>query len=237
MRKTATRPAAVLASLRLLGMALTTQPASAGPAAPVAVAGVAAGNGALVTYGTTTAFVPRAFNSVGAVFPVEYASDGDTTDVVECSPNLSAADLAKLAAARDTMEHHTGAQIGIMKEKWAVNAVRFQVSQGALLKESMNGGANPYTDAVLGIVSRALAQDVIVVVSMQTQAYSCTKGSPHLPNADTLAAWRQLTPTWSTRTTTLRTRPRAAASPVPPRPNRSSCARPADPDRPGARVP
>jgi hypothetical protein len=196
MRKTPVRLAAVLGSLVMVSAVFSAQQGAAGPRPPEAGwAGVEAGTGALETYGTDTPFVPRAFNTVGALFPAEYAGANDVAgDDVECKPDLN---LQPLIEARTTMEKRTGEQILAMKRLWKANAVRFQVSQGALVTEAENDGDDPYTRAVLGIVERARTLGMVVLVSIQTQGYGCTLGTPKLPNADTLAAWSQLTPVLS----------------------------------------
>jgi hypothetical protein len=105
---------------------------------------------------------------------------------------------AELETVRNRMDNHAGEQFQAMRTHWNANAVRLQASHGALAKEYAEGGANPYTDAVIHAVREARESGLVVLVSVQTQTYGCT---PHvngelvkLPNADTLNAWRQLVP-------------------------------------------
>ncbi|TDD67513.1 hypothetical protein E1262_18850 [Jiangella aurantiaca] len=157
------------------------------------VVGVAAGPGHLVVAGTSTPFVPRGFNSVGILYPEEYPALCDAV-------GLSDGERAELSDVRAAMVNDTEEQLLAMKTHWRANAVRYQVSQGALALEHHDPGPDPYTETVLDVVAQARAMGLVTVVSLQTQIRGCT---PHvdgdqvkLPNDDSVAAWSQLAPTW-----------------------------------------
>ena len=60
-----------------------------------------------------------------------------------------------------------------MKNDWYANTVRFQVSQGALQYEYEHG-LSAYTDMAAAVINEARAQQLVVIVSMQTEARSCS---------------------------------------------------------------
>jgi hypothetical protein len=163
------------------------------PPLSAATAGVRAGRGTLTVAGTSTTFVPRGFNTVGLLYPSEYA------DALCTQAGLSADEQKQLGAAADMLRDRTTEQVKAMKNHWNANSVRFQVSQGALALERRQAGTDPYTHAVLAAVKKARAAGMVVVVSLQTQRFGCTPLKDgklvKLPDADSLNAWRQLTPT------------------------------------------
>jgi|GEM_PF-2136107 len=153
--------------------------------------GVSAADGSLVVYGTHKLFIPRGFNSIGVLYPVQYVGT-----VLRC--HLSAKAKAKLAAALKSMTTTTDQQLLDMKEHWRANTVRFQVSQGALTYEHQHG-LSAYTDMVLKVVHQARRMGLVVIVSMQTEGYSCTPRTIRgqllkLPDYRTEQAWQQLAP-------------------------------------------
>ena len=157
--------------------------------------GVSVGEGSLWVAGTHTPFVPRGFNSVGVLYPRPYAA-------AMCT-RMSSEIRRKLAAAEAAMTRKTGQQLLAMKERWGANTVRFQVSQGALAYEHEHY-LSAYTDKVLSVIRQARAMGLVVIVSMQTQGYSCTplRGDGQLqslPDRQTEAAWAQLAPSLGQR--------------------------------------
>lgn len=154
------------------------------------VVGITAGNGTLMVYGTPTPFIPRGFNSVGVLFPVQYAG-------TMCS-GMSAKEQRGLAEAEKQMTAGTDLQLLAMKDHWRANTVRFQVSQGALAYEHANG-LSAYTDMVLSVLLQARAMGMVTIVSMQSESRSCTAHPANheeqkLPNRQTEQAWAQLAP-------------------------------------------
>ena len=101
------------------------------------VVGVTAGTGSLVVYGTNTVFLPRGFNSIGVLYPAQYAET--------MCPYLANSIRQELAATETAMTTETDRQLLAMKEHWRANTVRFQVSQGALAYEHEHG-LSTYTD-------------------------------------------------------------------------------------------
>ncbi len=154
------------------------------------VVGVTAGTGALLVYGTRMPFLPRGFNSVGLLYPAQYAS-------TMCS-GLNEATQQKLADAHTAMTTETDQQLLAMKEHWRANTVRFQVSQGALTYEH-ESGLSAYTDMVMSVIHHARAMGMVTIVSMQTEGFSCTAlrsagKLQKLPDHLTEEAWAQLAP-------------------------------------------
>ncbi|TDE10951.1 glycoside hydrolase family 5 protein [Jiangella asiatica] len=184
----------VASAVLIAGSVLAAVPAGAEEAtADPGVAGVAAGSGSLVVAGTSTPYVPQGFNSVGILYPEEYPQLCDSIGM-----NQETRD--ELSDVRAAMVNDTAEQILAMKTYWNADAVRFQVSQGALALEATDPGPDPYTDTVLDVVAQARALGMVVIVSVQTQTYGCTPrvdgDQVKLPNEDTLAAWTQLAPSW-----------------------------------------
>ncbi|MEO6922726.1 MAG: cellulase family glycosylhydrolase [Bryocella sp.] len=154
------------------------------------VSGVSAGAGSLLVAGTSTKFHPRGFTSIGVLYPAQYAS-------TLCSA-LDPGSKAELAAAETAMTQHTDTQLNAMKTHWNANTVRFQVSQGALTYEHENGGSL-YTTMVATVINEARKLDLVTIVSMQTEGYSCTPKRANgnvqkLPDQLTKEAWAQLIP-------------------------------------------
>lgn len=154
------------------------------------VVGVRVRTGSLVVYGTDTVFLPRGFNSIGVLYPAQYAT-------TMCS-HLGSRGQQKLAAAETVMTTETDQQLLAMKEHWRANTVRYQVSQGALAYEH-DHGLSAYTDMVLSVVRQARKMGLVTIVSMQTEGFSCTAhthngGLQKLPNHETEDAWAQLAP-------------------------------------------
>lgn len=186
--RTLTAPAVL--ALAVVGAG--TPPAVA--AEDVGDVGVEAGVGSLVVAGTEQPFVPQGFNSVGVLYPEMYQELCD-------SINMPAETRAQLSDTRDAMVNHTERELRAMRDKWNANAVRFQVSQGAMAYEAAHDGGNPYTKDVLNVVETARDLGLVVLVSVQTQTYGCT---PHidndqvkLPNNDTVTSWEHLAPAFS----------------------------------------
>ncbi len=193
MRVLSRRLAVASTALMVTGSMAVSSQAGAVEAAPdPGVVGVSAGSGALVVAGTSTPYVPQGFNSVGILYPEEYPALCDSIGM-----NQQTRD--ELSGVRAAMVNDTEEQILAMKTYWNADAVRFQVSQGALVFENGDPGPDPYTDTVLDVVAEARALGMVVIVSVQTQTYGCTPppadgSSLKLPSEGTLAAWTQLAP-------------------------------------------
>jgi hypothetical protein len=180
---------AVSAASAILAFA-STGSLSSFPTPDPGVVGVTAGPGALLVYGTRMPFLPRGFNSVGLLYPAQYAR-------TMCS-GLNGATQQKLADAHTAMTTETDQQLLAMKEHWRANTVRFQVSQGALTYEH-ESGLSAYTDMVMSVIHQARAMGMVTIVSMQTEGFSCTalrsaKKLQKLPDHLTEEAWAQLAP-------------------------------------------
>jgi hypothetical protein len=181
-----------LSGIVLLAVAVTTS-CTAAHANTAGVEGVTAGTGSLLVYGTTTKFIPRGFTSIGVLYPAQYASTMCTS--------LSTTTQQDLAAAETTMTGDPYTQVNAMHIDWYANTVRFQLSQGALTYEHENG-LSAYTNMVLAVISEARTEKLVVVVSLQTEAFSCTPTRSNgqlqkLPDQLTEEAWAQIVPTLS----------------------------------------
>lgn len=167
------------------------------------VTGVTAGSGTLLTT-EGAPFLPRGFNSVGILYPIPYAAALCT--LPHNKPGSPTGE--DMEAVQKTMTTETDQQFSAMKKDWNANSVRFQVSQGALVKEyealQQNPKAQtPYTDMVKDVVAKARAAGLITIVSMQTEFLSCTpfeneatKKLQKLPDQSTEKAWYQLLKNW-----------------------------------------
>ena len=174
-----------------LAVAVTSLPALAQDRG---VVGVTAGSGTLLVAGTNTPFLPRGFNSIGLLYPTQYAS----TMCTEPGVKPTSISGQKLAAVETVMTTETDQQVLAMKQHWRANTVRFQLSQGALTYEHENG-LSAYTDMVLSVVRQARAMDMVVILAMQTEAQGCTPLRPNgnlqkLPDQLTEEAWDQIAP-------------------------------------------
>src|SRR5437588_8823102 len=104
------------------------------------------------------------------------------------------------------MTTNTDMELLAMKEHWQANTVRFHLSQGALAYEQENN-LSQYTDTVIAAIKQARAMGLVVIVDVDTEAFTCTpphdypnpvagtpSGTVKLPTGKTKEAWDQLTP-------------------------------------------
>lgn len=204
MRRVRTCVAVVAVASCLVGVDVAAGPAGATGWVDPGVAGVQTGTasngaGTLVAYGTTEGVTLRGFNSVGVLYPEQYVN------ALGCT-GLDPADVSQLEAAQTAMTTQTDQQLLGMKQHWRANAVRFQVSQGALTYEHEHG-LSSYTNMVLNVVEQARAMHLVTIVSMQSENLSCTPDDTHangtvgpqrLPDGLTQEAWSQLAPALGT---------------------------------------
>lgn len=171
-------------------------PAATTATPPTSTTGVSAESGALVVIGTNTPFLPRGFNSVGVLYPSQYATTLCPFSVGPTSTNgqyLLDAQAAITAQPLSGLSYNASFQA--MLQGWYVNTVRFQVSQGALQYEHANG-LSAYADMVRRVVAQARAAGLITILSMQSQPLGCTPYQngviQKLPDTLTEQAWAQL---------------------------------------------
>jgi hypothetical protein len=164
--------------------------------------GVTAGSGTLRTADGGAPFLPRGFNSVGILYPTQYADKLCTQPGNKPGSNTG----RYMEQVERTMTTDTSHQVSAMIEHWDANTVRFQVSQGALVTEhdaleQDSKAPTPYTDMVKDVVAQARAARLITIVSMQTEPLGCTpfeKGKlQKLPDQLTEKAWDQLLKDWT----------------------------------------
>lgn len=164
---------------------------SAPAAAPdPGVVGVTAGNGTMLVAGTDTPFLARGFNSISIQIPQPYADMFCAADNPATVKQVS--DLEQYMAANADRE------LLAMKTHWRANAVRFQVSQGALSLEHQTG-ASTYTDMVLKVIKQARAMGLVTIVSLNTEQWSCTPRRPNgklvrIPDTNSVDSWSQIAP-------------------------------------------
>ena len=159
--------------------------------------GVAVVGGQLVVAGTSTPFIPRGFTTDGVIYPTQYASKLCTQP--DIAPGSQAAQYLQEAQAALTDVPLPGlaynASFQAMVQDWRLNSVRMQVSQGALQYEAENG-LSAYTDMVRSTIAQARAAGLIVILSMQSERYSCAPyqngNLQRLPDVNTEQAWAQL---------------------------------------------
>ena len=164
------------------------------------ITGVAVGTGTayagelVLSNKTTQRFLPRGFTSVGVLYPSSLIQAG-----MPCS--LGSSTVQDLTAAQDQITaanlsgYSYNADIQAMITDWHINTIRFQVSQGGLLWGAANSNAT-YATMVQSVVAKARAAGLVVILSMQTEAESCTpdEGSTlqKLPDENTEQAWAAL---------------------------------------------
>lgn len=160
-----------------------------------------AGYGEFKVYGTQTKFMSQGIISVGLLYPASTAYEAYGMSSAELSHFQSACSglkpgaQTKLDAAVTAMLGDPDAQLLAMKEHWQANTVRFHVSEGALAYEAANPGDDGYTNAVASVIQQARAMGLVVIISMDTEPFSCTSPGPDyisLPTAATETAWTQL---------------------------------------------
>ena len=82
-----------------------------------------------------------------------------------------------------------------MVHKWHANTVRFQISQGGL-QYGYAHGLSKYADTIRRVVAEARSAGLIVIISMNTEGYSCTPYEhgkmQKLPDKRTEQAWSHL---------------------------------------------
>lgn len=120
-------------------------------------------------------FYLKAFNSIAVVQP----------------ENCPRKDPKPTAAA----QNFGPAMLQAMVSGWSANTIRFQVSQKALdpLDPELAGGQAAYLAKVQTAVAQARTAGLVVILSMQDQAYSCGYAHP-LPSSQTIRAWSALVP-------------------------------------------
>lgn len=196
MRFSLRTPLVVVAAALVVGTLAPAASASA-PSAPApaaardpGVVGVTAGSGTMLVAGTETPFMARGFNSISIQIPQPYADSFCAADNPATVKQVS--DLERYMASNADRE------LLAMKTHWRANAVRFQVSQGALSLEHETG-ASTYTDMVLKVIKQARAMGLVTIVSLNTEQWSCTPRRPNgklvrLPEPETVDAWSQIAP-------------------------------------------
>ncbi len=173
---------------------------SSSPATPPVAqsTGVAVGPGSLINAQTRKVFLPLGMNSVGIVYPTQYAgtlcNQPDNEPGFRVGQALEAAQVAMTASP--TPPAVANAQLLAMVNDWGANSVRFQVSQGALQYEYANH-LSAYTSMVRSVIAQARAAGLVVIVVMQAESYSCTPlrsdgQLQKLPDQLTEQAWAQL---------------------------------------------
>ena len=197
---------ALLTSLAMLSVSCggsssvagTTPPPAPAPApTPTSVAPqVAVVSGKLVLVGTTTPFIPRGFNTNGALYPTQYAA---TLCPLAGSPNTRNVSYLQDAQAALTAPPLPGlaynASFQAMVQDWHANTVRIHVSQGALQYEYAHG-LSTYTDMARAVLAQARAAGLVVIIDMQAENYGCTPyvngNIQKLPDINTEQAWKQI---------------------------------------------
>ncbi|MGC8550575.1 MAG: cellulase family glycosylhydrolase [Acidobacteriaceae bacterium] len=196
--------AALLASLAMLSIGCGSSSATGTPTpsptptpTPTSnAAGVAVVSGQLVIAGTSTPFIPRGFNTNGALYPTQYAATlcplatplgtGVIQYLEDTQAALTAPPLPGLAY---------NASFQAMVQDWHANTVRIHVSQGALQYEYAHG-LSAYTDMARGVIAQARAAGLVVIIDMQQESYGCTPDengtTQRLPDINTEQAWKQI---------------------------------------------
>ncbi len=157
---------------------------------------VAVVNGKLVVLGTNVPFIPRGFNTVGMLYPTQYAST-----LCPLSDPLNATTIQWLEDAQAALTAPPmpglayNASFQAMVQDWHANTVRIHVSQGALQYEYEHG-LSSYTDMARNVIAQARAAGLVVIIDMQPERYGCTpnqNGSiQKLPDINTEQAWKQI---------------------------------------------
>ncbi|MDG7000347.1 MAG: cellulase family glycosylhydrolase [Nitrososphaerota archaeon] len=152
-------------------------------------------NGKLVVAGTSTPFIARGFTSEALSYPSQYATTlcSSKFQASAAAADLQQAQVAITAAPLPGLAYNATFQA--MVKDWHANVVRLQVSQGALVYEREHQ-LNAYTQMVRKVIDQARAAGLIVILSMQTELYSCTPyengALQKLPDVNTQDAWAKL---------------------------------------------
>lgn len=189
-------PAVVLVCISCVSnQALANSAPTQALALSAATSGVAVVNGQLVVAGSNKLFIPRGFTSASLAYPTQYAPNLCRSHF-RSSPaaaNLQEAQAAMTATVMPGLGYNASLQA--MVKDWHANTVRFNLSQGALQYEYTHG-LSAYADMVRNVIEQARSAGLIVILSMQTELYSCTPyedGAPQkLPDLRTEQAWKQL---------------------------------------------
>jgi hypothetical protein len=121
-------------------------------------------------------FVARGFNLIGVLPP----------------DNCATTNAPRAVAAR---EHFGPAELAAARTRWHATTVRFQVSQSGLDPVNPLHSAS-YVERIKRAVAEAQAQNLVVILSMQDQFFSCGTAHP-LPHAATIRAWQTLAPVYA----------------------------------------
>ncbi|MDG7000348.1 MAG: cellulase family glycosylhydrolase [Nitrososphaerota archaeon] len=157
--------------------------------------GVAVVDGRLIGINTRKPFMARGLISEALSYPTQYAATlcGSHFAASAAAANLREAQAAITAAPLPGLGYNASFQA--MAEDWHANAVRFNLSQGALQYEYAHG-LSAYTDMVRKVIEQARRAGLIVIIDMQAELYSCTpyeQGAlQKLPDIETEHAWAQL---------------------------------------------
>ena len=180
----------VIAMLIVVGVSLGAPSANAQGSI-----GVTVKHGKLVVAGTHRQFIPRGFTSDGLTYPTPYAT-------ALCSLRFQRSvnagylkDAQRALSSPPLPGLGYNASFQAMVHQWHANTVRLQVSQGGLQYGHAHGLSN-YADTIRSVVAQARAAGLIVIIAMQTEAYSCTPYEhgqmQKLPDQRTEQAWSYL---------------------------------------------